>query len=541
MKRFLLGVVALLLSLSALFIYTRLSSPPALKQDAASVRGAALVAGPGHCGTCHTPRGDGLVMKVGDDALSGAVAGSWFADSLRGGSAGGFGSWSEADIVEYLKTGRTDHAAAFGDMSDVVERSTQHMSQNDLAAMAHYLKQLQPPAKESADQRDASSATFEQLRTGNVSKPGATLYVEFCVSCHRADGAGVGRIYPSLAGSSAVLSKNPLSLVHVVLTGSRMPKVDGGGLTMAMPGFSFLSDQDVASVVSFIRTSWGNNASEVSSSAIVNDRPSLGVGYPARPVGVPAGFAAPLDTALAADTQGALIMEGKRLMTETKRLLPDNVGNQMNCTSCHLSEAKLALGSPFIGSNADYPGYNPRAGREVTMAERINGCFVRSMNGKAVPTSSEEMKAMLAYMDWLTMGHKKGTKFPGKSVGTVNNALVPNPDNGRKVYAQSCAECHGKEGEGLKDARGEYVFPPLWGNDSFNIGAGMARTYTAAAFVKNNMPVAHGLNNLLGEGHALNDQDAVDVADYFTHKPRPDFAPKVDDWPKGDKPKDSRY
>lgn len=100
--------------------------------------------------------------------------------------------------------------------------------------------------------------------------------------------------------------------------------------------------------------------------------------------------------------------------------------------------------------------------------------------------------------------------------------------------------CHGADGEGIKNAKGQWVYPPLWGDESFNIGAGMARTYTAAAFVKRNMPI--GMHNKfpLGQG-GLTDQEAVDVAEYFSHQPRPDFAGKVKDWPNGKKPADARY
>ena len=98
----------------------------------------------------------------------------------------------------------------------------------------------------------------------------------------------------------------------------------------------------------------------------------------------------------------------------------------------------------------------------------------------------------------------------------------------------------GDNGEGIKNAAGKWVYPPLWGDDSFNIGAGMARTYTAAAFVKRNMPIAFRDKFPLGQG-GLSDQEAVDVAEYFTHMPRPDFAGKVKDWPKDKKPADARY
>jgi thiosulfate dehydrogenase len=258
----------------------------------------------------------------------------------------------------------------------------------------------------------------------------------------------------------------------------------------------------------------------------------------------PIPFAVPRDADMPQGERGEAVMLGRRLMTETKRLLPDNVGDEMNCASCHLLAGKVPFGSPFLGTARAFPQYNPRAGREVTLVERINGCFLRSMNGKPLAPESKEMKAMLAYMDWLSEGLPPGRgkmKIQGKGIGKINTDLIPDPENGRKVYDRDCAVCHGKDGEGKYDSRGEMVFPPLWGDKSFNVGAGMARTYTAAAFVYRNMPLAHGMNGLLGQGGALTEQEAVDVGHFFSHQPRPDFPPKVNDWPKGGKPKDARY
>lgn len=258
----------------------------------------------------------------------------------------------------------------------------------------------------------------------------------------------------------------------------------------------------------------------------------------------PIKFAVPRDSAMPAGEKGELVLYGKRLMTETKRLLPDNVGAEMNCASCHLLGGKVPYGSPFLGTWNAFPQYAPRAGREINLAERINGCFLRSMNGKPLKPDSHEMKAMLVYMEWLSSGlpnEKKKFNIEGKGIGKVNTDLVPDPVNGKKIYDQQCTACHGANGEGIRDARGEMVFPPLWGDQSFNVGAGMARTYTAAAFVLRNMPVGHGLDGLLGQGGAMTEQEAVDVAEYFSHQPRPDFPAKVKDWPNGGKPKDARY
>jgi thiosulfate dehydrogenase len=135
---------------------------------------------------------------------------------------------------------------------------------------------------------------------------------------------------------------------------------------------------------------------------------------------------------------------------------------------------------------------------------------------------------------------KPEDRVEGRGIGKIDRSIVPDPDNGKLIYAAQCAVCHGDEGEGIKDARGRWVYPPLGGEHSFNIGAGMARIYTAAAFVKRNMPIAFHGSFPLGQG-GLSDQEAVDVAAWFSHLPRPDFAPKVNDWPKGGKPSDARY
>jgi len=265
---------------------------------------------------------------------------------------------------------------------------------------------------------------------------------------------------------------------------------------------------------------------------------------PAEPTPQPAAtvkLAPPHIADIPNDDSGKQIMLGMRLLAETKKLLPDNVGSVLNCDSCHLGNGRVANASPYYGMAVNYPRYNARAGRPVTLIERINGCLLRSMNGQTIAVDSAEMKAMVAYLDWLSAGLPPHAKVEGAGIGKVDANLVADPAHRKELYDAKCAECHGSNGEGLKNAEGKFVVPPLWGDESFNIGAGMARTYTAAAFIKSNMPIGYGLNPPLGEGGALSDQEAVDIADYFTHQPRPDFPPKVNDWPKGGKPKDARY
>lgn len=252
-------------------------------------------------------------------------------------------------------------------------------------------------------------------------------------------------------------------------------------------------------------------------------------------------YTIPQDTAIVDEPNAEQIFYGKRLLNETKRLLPQHVGAAMNCNSCHIAQGKIPLGDPYINSYNFYPRVMPRAGKSVDLEGRINGCFQRSMNGKPLARESEEMQAMIAYMKWLSQSTPKEQLVKIRNAGVVDESLVPDPVRGEEIYVAQCASCHGDNGEGIKDNRGDIVFPPLWGDESFNIGAGMARTYKAAAFVKYNMPMGIQTKGLWGHGNVLSDQDAVDVAEFFTHKPRPDFAGKVNDWPDRPKPKDARY
>lgn len=252
-------------------------------------------------------------------------------------------------------------------------------------------------------------------------------------------------------------------------------------------------------------------------------------------------YVLPQDTEILKEPNADEIFYGKRLLNETKRLLPEHVGAEMNCNSCHISQGKVPLGDPYINSFNTYPKVMPRAGKEVDLEGRINGCFQRSMNGVPLDREGPEMKAMIAYMEWLSQKIPESQRVDIQNAGDIDTSLVADTDRGEKIYYAQCASCHGDNGEGLKDSRGDIVFPPLWGDESFNIGAGMARTYKAAAFVKYNMPMSVQTKGLWGHGGILTDQDAVDVAEFFAHKPRPDFPGKVNDWPSGKKPKDTRY
>lgn len=244
--------------------------------DPVLARGQYLVEGPGHCGSCHTERGIGfqevaLSNAESDEFLSGAVIDGWRAKSLRG-EHRGLGTWSEAELVDFFRTGRTDITAAFGAMAEVVEDSTQYMSRDDLGAMSAYLKTLSPAPGKEVTLAAKKDTTTRKLLDGDYDSRGAILYAEYCQVCHRADGKGVPRIFPALDGNSAVYSKNADSVLQITLSGGRMPDTPHDRMAFTMPEFINLSDHDIAEVVNFVRNSWTNQASNIDVDDVVQMR-----------------------------------------------------------------------------------------------------------------------------------------------------------------------------------------------------------------------------------------------------------------------------
>lgn len=242
-------------------------------------RGQYLVEGPGHCGSCHTDRGIGFQeLALTDDKsgkyLSGAVIDGWRAKSLRG-EHRGLGTWTTEELVDFFKTGRTDRTSAFGAMAEVVEHSTQYMTDEDLTAMSAYLKTLSPAPGKEVTLPEKKDETTQKLLDGVYDSRGAILYAEYCQVCHRADGKGVPRIFPALDSNSAVYARSADSVLQITLSGGRMPETPHDRMAFTMAEFSHLSDADVAELVNYIRNSWTNQAPNITTTDVVKMRAFL--------------------------------------------------------------------------------------------------------------------------------------------------------------------------------------------------------------------------------------------------------------------------
>ncbi len=193
-------------------------------------------------------------------------------------------------------------------------------------------------------------------------------------------------------------------------------------------------------------------------------------------------------------------------------------GNNLSCTNCHLGSGTKPYSAPLIGVIQRFPQFRGRENKMGTIEERINGCMERSMNGNMLPPDSKELKGMVAYLNWLSRFAPKDGKIKGQGFVKIEipNRAV-NLEKGAGVFKAHCIVCHGKNGQGKKSVAGTtYEYPPLWGNDSYNNGAGMTRVITAAQFIKANMPFGATFDNPI-----LTDEEAYDVAGYINQQRRP--------------------
>ncbi len=232
------------------------------------------------------------------------------------------------------------------------------------------------------------------------------------------------------------------------------------------------------------------------------------------------------------DAEGEEIRYGRELITNTAYYLGPkgkiaHSSNGMNCQNCHLEAGCKPWGNNYGAVAATYPKYRERSGHIESIEKRINDCFERSLNGKALDSLSKEMRAMVAYIKWIGKEIPKGKKPKGSGIMDLPKMNRPaDAVQGQVLYTNHCTRCHGTNGEGQLQPDGiTYLYPPLWGEHSYNTGAGLYRISRLAGFVKNNMPNPTNYHTCI-----LTNEQAWDIAAFINSQPRPSMN-IASDWP----------
>jgi thiosulfate dehydrogenase len=225
-------------------------------------------------------------------------------------------------------------------------------------------------------------------------------------------------------------------------------------------------------------------------------------------------YTPPSDSDIPSGPFGDMIRLGEAIFHDTQHNAKGFVGNDLQCSNCHIDRGRQPNSAPLGAAYLLYPAYRAKNAHVNTFQERLQGCFRYSMNGKAPPLNDKVLVALESYAYFLAKGGPTGVVVKGQGYPKLKAPDQPaDYDRGAKAYAQHCSLCHGADGAGQKSADGQTVFPPLWGARSFNWGAGMASINNAAGFIKANMP--------LGLGGSLTDQEAWDIATYMDSQERP--------------------
>lgn len=247
---------------------------------------------------------------------------------------------------------------------------------------------------------------------------------------------------------------------------------------------------------------------------------------------------APKDILELWETVDPLVQDGYLLISETPKYIgpmaeEENTqftGNNLTCTNCHLKGGTQKGSASWVGVTGRFPQFGGRANKIGSIENRINGCMERSMNGRKLPDDSQQMKAIVAYMEWLGEGIPEGEKEIYRGYARLQiPEIAVDLNRGKEIYARDCALCHGPDGQGISspDSKQGYLYPPLWGPDSYNDGAGMHRVITAAEFILSNMPFGMASR----ENPRLSDEDAYHVAGYINSFSRPHYQNTEADYP----------
>ena len=385
------------------------------------------------------------------------------------------------------------------------------LSERDTVDVAAWYAQLTWP-QESASAKSASSKASTKTSTSAARMQAAERLARegdwsrdlpACFTCHGPNGTGVGA-FPRISGQHA-------RYIAAQLKAWRAGTRRNDPLHLMHATAQKLKPQEIQPLSTWL-AQYRPSATDTAAEPLPEKPAAAPKGKAEKPPRTQKAFTPPPESDIPDDGFGAMVRLGKNIFNDTQTHAKQYVGNGLNCVNCHLDSGRKAHSAPMWAAYVLYPAFRSKNEKVNTMQDRIQGCFRFSQNGTAPAADSEEVTALVSYFFWLAKGAPTGMELPGRGYPDVPKKREPDAKRGAQVFAANCAVCHGADGHGQK-VNDRFVFPPLWGPQSFNGGAGMSRVETAVGFIKANMP--------LGRGNSLSDQDAWDVAAFMNSHERP--------------------
>ena len=348
-----------------------------------------------------------------------------------------------------------------------------------------------------------------QTVAANQVSPGRLVYEKTCSACHATGVMGAPRFGNANDWALRIKQGREVLEQHALKGYKQMP-AKGGNAALARP--------DVIAAVDFMTASVNQEKPEEDVSPLDKQKhffrhAELGKTY-SYPMDSDGYFSPPSMDELPDDKYGDEVRLGYKIFTQTQKYAARYAGRGLVCSNCHLNAGRKPNAVPLWGAAGMYPGYRFASDKNDTLEDRMADCFRNSMNGIAPAPDSPEMRALLAYANFVAKGVPIGVHMPGRSFPDVDyTGYEASPTRGKDVFNAKCAACHGEDGQGSRQDSGGYQYPPLWGFNSYNKGASLYKQRKLARFIRANMP--------LGQGFSLSEQQAWDLASFVNMHERP--------------------
>ncbi len=343
---------------------------------------------------------------------------------------------------------------------------------------------------------------------------GNKIYHDTCASCHEKGLLGAPR-FGNAADWEARLKQGRDVLLNHAVSGFKAMPAAGGNASLTSP--------DVAAAVDYMLNplspaNTGDKAIDAESNLLDKQKAFFRHAKRGRafvyPMDKDGYFSPPPMEELPDDKYGDEVRLGYRIFTQTQEYAARYAGRGLVCSNCHLNAGRKPHAIPLWGAAGMYPGYRFSSDKNDTLEDRMADCFRNSMNGIAPAPDSPEMRALLAYANFISKGIPIGVHMPGRSFPDIDyTGYEASPARGKDIYQTKCQTCHGNNGQGKSSADGGYEIPPLWGFNSYNKGASLYKQRMLARFIRANMP--------LNQGFSLSEQEAWDVASFVNIHERP--------------------